>query len=116
LELSPDRALGVVADVAQEPGCERFVAETMARFGRLDALHNNAAVIGKVESLTTAPIEEFDRLMAVNVRGPLLGIRVALPFLRDGASIVNTASVAATRARPTMAGYAASKAALVSLT
>lgn len=115
-ELPADRALGVVADVAQVADCERFVEETVARFGRLDALHNNAAMIGKVESLMTTPIEEFDRLMAVNLRGPLLGIRAALPFLKEGASIVNTASVAAIRARPKMAGYGASKAALLSLT
>ena len=115
-EFRADRVLGVVADVAEVADCERFVAETVARFGSLHALHNNAAVIGKVESLTTSPIEDFDRLMAVNVRGPVLGIRAALPFLKQGSSIVNTASVAGTRARPMMAAYGASKAALLSLT
>ncbi|MGE3267552.1 MAG: SDR family NAD(P)-dependent oxidoreductase [Chloroflexota bacterium] len=117
-----DAAIGVVADLAQPDACAAVVAQTVAAFGRLDILFNNAGVGtvvvgGTVESI---PLEHWDLALDVNARAMYLVSRAAIPHLRaaGGGSIVNTSSVSAitaSRSRPTHA-YAASKGAVLALT
>ncbi|MFJ3215670.1 SDR family NAD(P)-dependent oxidoreductase [Kitasatospora sp. NPDC086801] len=80
----------------------------------LDILVNNAGVhlVGSIGQLTE---EEFDRVMAINVRTPVFVIQRALPLLRDGGRIVNVASAATRIGSPVQIGYTVSKAALVAL-
>ncbi|MBO1413103.1 SDR family NAD(P)-dependent oxidoreductase [Streptomyces sp. FH025] len=80
----------------------------------LDVLVNNAGIhlAGSIEQITE---EEFERLMAVNVRTPVFVIQRALPLLRDGGRIVNVASAAARIASPLQIGYTVSKTALAAL-
>ncbi|MER8104929.1 SDR family oxidoreductase [Kitasatospora sp. NPDC094016] len=80
----------------------------------LDILVNNAGIhlAGSIGQLTE---EEFDRLMAINVRTPVFVIQRAIPLLRDGGRIVNMASAAARIGSPVQIGYTVSKAALVAL-
>ncbi len=111
------RALAVRADVSQPDQVEVLFAELGNTFGRLDILVNNAGVIkdGLVGALD---VEDWDRVMAVNLRGPFLCTRAALPFMvpqRHG-KIVNMASVAALKPGPGQANYAASKGGLTSFT
>ncbi len=111
------RALAVRADVSQPDQVEVLFAELRSTFGRLDILVNNAGVIkdGLVGALD---VEDWDQVMAVNLRGPFLCTRAALPFMvpqRHG-KIVNMASVAALRPGPGQANYAASKGGLISFT
>jgi NAD(P)-dependent dehydrogenase (short-subunit alcohol dehydrogenase family) len=66
------------ADVTQPEQVKRYVDETVARFGRIDGFLNNAGIEGVVAPITESPIEMFDRVMAVNVRGVWLGLKYVM--------------------------------------
>jgi meso-butanediol dehydrogenase / (S,S)-butanediol dehydrogenase / diacetyl reductase len=111
------RALGIVGDVTRAVDARRMVLETVTGLGNLDILVNNAGVLagGPFEQLTEA---QFDRMMAVNVKGVVLVTQAALPELRargEGA-VVNIASISGKTGRAFTAAYAASKFAVVGLT
>lgn len=112
--------LVVQADVSDERAVRAMFNGMQERFGRLDALVNNAGTTVATpptdfEGLT---VEEWDRVFAVNVRGLWLVTRAAIPLLREApnAAIVNLASIAGLRPGPQPLPYAASKAAIVNLT
>jgi NAD(P)-dependent dehydrogenase (short-subunit alcohol dehydrogenase family) len=115
-----DRILCVTADVSDPTGMEAAVATPVERFGRLDVLINNAGISGNQQATTVheTPIEEFDRVMAINVRGVFIGCRAALPGMLEqgGGIIVNIASVAGLVAFPGRAAYSTSKSAVIGLT
>ena len=116
------RALGVdavplVADVTRRADVEAVVAEAAGRLGGLDVLVNNAGVLVACpfEALTEA---QWDRMMAVNVKGVFHCTQAALPRLRERgeAAVVNVASIAGKTGRALTAAYAASKFAVIGLT
>ena len=84
-----------VADVTDPTAVENLMAETVEAFGSIDILCNNAG-IGHVGSVLDVTPDEWDRVMAVNVRGVYLGCKYAVPYMlaQGGGIIVNTASVA----------------------
>src|SRR5437588_762770 len=88
------------------------------KFGRLDILCNNAGIDGEAAPIGDNTEENYDRVMAVNAKGVWLGMRYGVPILVDGGggSIINTASVAAMVAFPTLTPYCASKGAVVMMT
>ena len=110
-------AVAVAADVAIPADVKRMVRETVARFGRIDILCNNAG-IGSSKDVVAVEPDEWDRVFAVNVRGVYLGCKYALPHMlaQGGGSIINTASVLALVGAPERAAYCASKGAVVALT
>lgn len=107
----------VTGDVSCAADTARIVAEAVTALGGLDCLINVAGlqVVGKLEE--TRP-EDWDRLMAVNLRGPFLMARAALAHLRLSAraSIINTASIAGLRGGPGSTAYSASKGGLIVFT
>jgi meso-butanediol dehydrogenase/(S,S)-butanediol dehydrogenase/diacetyl reductase len=107
----------LVGDVSSPVTNEAMVAAAVARFGRLDAAVLNAGLVGSPPIEADGAIERFDLIMAVNVRGVVLGIRYAAPALRaaGGGSIVATASTSGMRADPGSWAYNASKAAVINL-
>ena len=111
-------AIGVGADVATEEGTDAYVRAALGAFGRIDAFHNNAGIEGRVAPLVEAEVADFDRVVAVNVRGVFLGLRAVLRQMatQGGGAIVNTASVAGLRGAATLGPYVASKHAVVGLT
>jgi len=115
--MAPDRLLRLRGDVTDEPSVEAAVAEVVARFGRLDVLVNNAG-IGAIGTVEANPIEEWRRVLDVNVLGLVRFARAALPHLRRSphAVVVNTCSIVATAGLPERALYSASKGAVQSLT
>ncbi len=107
-------------DVARASDCEALVAHTVARHGRLDFAHNNAG-IGVHRLLHETSEEDFDRVIAVNLRGTFLGMKhqirqmLANPAPAGGA-IVNTSSNAGLRAVTMLSAYTASKHGILGLT
>jgi NAD(P)-dependent dehydrogenase (short-subunit alcohol dehydrogenase family) len=109
-------AVAVAADVGDADECARLVAEHRERYGRLDVLVNSAGVgiAGTVEQL---PAKHFDLQVGVNLRGLFLVTQAAIPLLRESRGlVVNLASIAGTLPTPGLATYAATKAAVISLT
>lgn len=111
------RALGLTVDVTSRADVERMVAATESGLGPIDVLFNNAGII-QVHPFLEIEDEDFDRIMAVNAKGVFLcGQAVARRMVERGrGKIVNTASIAARLGIPDGAAYAASKAAVMSLT
>jgi NAD(P)-dependent dehydrogenase (short-subunit alcohol dehydrogenase family) len=89
------RALFVETDVAEPAQIERMVAGTVAEFGRLDILVNNAALIGRTGTVVEETVERWDQGLAVNVRALALGMKLAVPEMQKvgGGAIVNISSV-----------------------
>ena len=106
-----------VADVADAADAERMVATAIEAFGRLDALFNNAGTIRPGTAVKLSQ-EDWDLVMAVNVRSVFLGAKYAVPAMveRGGGAIVSTASVSGLSGDPGNVVYSASKAAVVNLT
>jgi NAD(P)-dependent dehydrogenase (short-subunit alcohol dehydrogenase family) len=110
-------AFGGAVDVARTGEVSAFVEEAVGRFGRLDAIVNNAgvAVPGSAENISE---DDWDRVIAVNLKGVWAGMKYAIPHLRaaGGGSIVNMASVQGLIGFPGWAGYAATKGGIIALT
>jgi NAD(P)-dependent dehydrogenase (short-subunit alcohol dehydrogenase family) len=108
--------ISIVGDVSDPDGAKRLVGEAAERLGKLDILVNNAGVELEATIEHTSP-DEWDRVMAVNAKGPFLCSKFALPYLRRTRGvIVNTASVDAFWGEPELAAYCASKGAVLALT
>ena len=116
-------ATAVGVDVADEAQIKAMVRVAETEFGRLDILFNNAAAVGASQmerdvEVTGMDVEVWDRAMAVNVRGPMLGAKHAVPLMvrGGGGSIINVSSGAANEGDMIYTAYAASKAAVITLT
>jgi glucose 1-dehydrogenase len=107
----------VDVDVSQRPDIHRMVATAVQEFGHIDILVNNAGIFRSTPLLSVTE-EEFDRVMAVNLKSALFAIQAVAPHMmqRRSGSIVNVASVAAVLAAPGTTSYCVSKAGLVQLT
>ncbi len=119
VEEAGGRALDAPADVTDEAACHRAVAAALERFGRLDAVLCNAALFATLplRKIEDIPVDEWDRVMAVNVRGVFLTVREALPALRaaGGGSIVAVSSNLGLTGSPRFLHYNASKGAVLTM-
>lgn len=113
-------AIGLKVDVSKEEDTQRMAAETVAKFGRIDVLVNNAAVFYGLErkSFQDISTEEWDRLMAVNVKGQWLCAKAVAPEMKKQGKgkIINVASNVAFTGRVGFLHYLTSKAAILGLT
>ncbi|MDP3137102.1 MAG: SDR family oxidoreductase [Burkholderiaceae bacterium] len=116
IEAAGGRAWSVCADVRAEPEVAAMVAEVKRRSGRIDILVNNAGIVRNA-LITDMPLDVWDEVMNVNLRGAFLCIKHALPDMlqRNYGRIINTASGLAFKGRPMGAAYCASKAGLLGL-
>ena len=107
----------VAGDVSTEAANTAMVAAAIEHFGRLDAAILNAGIVGSPAIEDAGAPERLDQILAVNVRGVMLGIRAAAPALRaaGGGSVVATASTSGFRGDPGSWAYNASKAAVINL-
>ena len=110
-------AIAVAADVTKPEDVQRYVAAAVERFGGIDVFLNNAGILGQVKPIEDYPVDVFDAVLAVNVRGAWLGLRHVMPEMakRGGGSIVITASTAGVRGSVGLSAYVASKHAAVGL-
>ena len=111
------QALALSGDVRLVGDCRRVVDETVAHFGRIDALINNAGILGPIGPLAQADIEGYEKNWAVNVLGPVMMFREALPHLRQRKGrILNVSSGAAVHAVEGWGAYCLAKGAMNQLT
>jgi NAD(P)-dependent dehydrogenase (short-subunit alcohol dehydrogenase family) len=110
------RCLTLTGDVADSSFCKEAVERTMAEFGRLDVLVNNAAIMYQHGSLEEVSDAELDELFRVNVLGYFYMARAALRYLPRGGSIVNCGSVAGLEGNPTLIGYSETNGAIHTFT
>jgi NAD(P)-dependent dehydrogenase (short-subunit alcohol dehydrogenase family) len=117
------KATGWQTDVSSESEMTTLFDAVTATYGGVDILHNNAAAtgpdgVGTDKALLDQTVTLWDHTMAINLRGPMLGCRLAIPSMvsRGGGSIINMSSTAALRGGLRNTAYAASKAGLLALT
>ncbi|HTW99686.1 MAG TPA: SDR family oxidoreductase [Acidimicrobiales bacterium] len=108
----PTASIAVSGDVASESTVERYLHEARSRFGKVDCHHLNAGIFGSFAALPELSCEEFDRVMAVNLRGQFLGLRGAFRQFQAqgfGGSVVLTASIASLTGSADLLAYQTSK-------
>jgi NAD(P)-dependent dehydrogenase (short-subunit alcohol dehydrogenase family) len=110
-------AASIKTDVIEEDDIKEMISATVTRWGRLDVLYNNAG-IGTGNPVTQVSIEEWDRIIDINLRGVFLGTKHAiLEMLKTGGgAIINTASDAGLMGTPMLSAYCASKGGVVMFT
>ncbi len=117
---APDRTLGVRTDVSDMASVRAMVDAAVARFGRIDVLVNNAAVFSTLKPRAFDEIDdaEWDRVMAVNVRGVWNCVRAVAPTMRTqgGGRIINIASAIVAKGTAMLLHYVTSKGAVVAMT
>lgn len=115
--IGEERASSVVADVTQPDQASNYVQAAVVRWGGIDILLANAGIEGVISPIPDYPIDTFDQVMAVNVRGVWLGIKYVVPVMqqRGGGSIVITSSTAGVSGTSDMSAYTASKHAVIGL-
>jgi NAD(P)-dependent dehydrogenase (short-subunit alcohol dehydrogenase family) len=121
LTASGRRAISVIGDVSVPDDARRMVDETVIALGRLDILVNNAGIqpVDAYFRIEDTPVEVWDRILGVNLRGTFLMSKYALPAIRrsgGGGSVINMASVQGLQSMPRVPSYAASKGGILSLT
>jgi NAD(P)-dependent dehydrogenase (short-subunit alcohol dehydrogenase family) len=116
VERAGRKAVLVRGDVGREEHCRQIVQRALQDFGRLDILVNNAAFQMTHESIDELSSEEFDYTFRTNIYATFFLSKAALPHLKEGGSIINTASIQAYEPNPTLLAYAATKGAIVTFT
>jgi NADP-dependent 3-hydroxy acid dehydrogenase YdfG len=106
----PDRAVAVDVDVADRGQVQRLVDQAVERFGRLDVMINNAGLM-PLSPLDRLKVDDWDRMIDVNIKGVLYGIAAAYPVMQQQKSghMINVASVAGHKVRPGSTVYSATK-------
>ena len=115
--IGEEKASYTVADVTQPEQTRAYINAAADRWGGIDVLLANAGIEGTLSPITDYPIDVFDRVMAVNVRGVWLGIKYVVPVMsgRGGGSIVITSSTAGIGGSAEMSAYTTSKHAVIGL-
>lgn len=112
--------LPIAADIANAAAVEAAAQQIDQRYGRADVLINNAAIFSSLQMrpFDEIPLEEWDRVIHVNVTGPFLMTRALLPLMRrqESGRVINVSSAAVLMGRPNYLHYTTSKAALIGMT
>lgn len=108
----------ITADVSIEDDVKSYVEQTVRDFGQVDGLYNNAGIEGKQDPVEAYSSEMLDKVVNINLKGVLYGMKHTLPHLKAQGSgaIVNAASVGGIRAVPNLVAYVATKHAVVGMT
>jgi NAD(P)-dependent dehydrogenase (short-subunit alcohol dehydrogenase family) len=101
--------LAVAADVSKGADVERLVGESVERFGKIDVLVNNAGLLGPRVAIEDYPEDEWRRIIDANLTGPFLVSKATIPYLSEGASIINVVSGVSVEGRAEWGAYSVSK-------
>lgn len=119
IEAAGGQAVAIRCDVSDESQVEAMMAATVERFGRIDCAVNNAATASDNRPIAEADLDQFDRIIAVNLRGVMACLKHELRQMAtqaSGGAIVNISSVSGQRPRANNAAYVASKHGVIGLT
>lgn len=116
VEAAGRRCLLLAGDVGDEGFCQRAVDETIAKFGRLDIVVNNAGEQHPQDSLAGVSAAQLERTFRTNVFAMFFLTKAALPHLRSGAAVINTTSITAYKGNPKLLDYSATKGAITAFT
>ena len=114
-----DHLIAIAADVSKDEDVKRDVDATVERWGQIDVFFNNAGIGGKVAPIVDQDVADFDRVVAINLRGGWLGLHHVLPvmYAQKAGSVINTSSIGGLVAGPSpVSPYVASKFAIAGLT
>ncbi|MDQ3123861.1 MAG: SDR family oxidoreductase [bacterium] len=103
-------------DIGSEPLCQQFIKQVYDQYGRLDVLINNAAEQFPAASILEITEAQLERTFRSNIFSQFFMVKAALPYLKSGASIINTTSVTAYRGSPQLLDYSSTKGAIVAFT
>lgn len=107
------KCIAVAGDISEENHCKNLVEQAVKEFGTIDVLVNNAAFQMTHKSIQEISSEEFDRTFRTNVHAMFYLCKAALPSMKEGSSIINTASIQAYKPSPELLAYASTKGAIV---
>jgi NAD(P)-dependent dehydrogenase (short-subunit alcohol dehydrogenase family) len=110
------RAILLPGDVTSSEFCYAAVEETVAAFGKLDILVNNAAFQKNVESIDDVSEEQWDKTFRTNIYGYFYMVKAAMPHLKEGSCIINTGSITGLEGEATLLDYSATKGAIHAFT
>jgi NAD(P)-dependent dehydrogenase (short-subunit alcohol dehydrogenase family) len=116
IESEGQRAFPLSGDVRDPKVCEKLVAQTVDKFGKLDILVNNAAFQQHQETLEDLTEEQWDRTFKTNIYGYFFMTKAALPHLEEGSAIVNTGSITGLEGSKELLDYASTKGAIHAFT
>ncbi|MBB6447602.1 SDR family oxidoreductase [Bacillus benzoevorans] len=116
IEAEGSKCLLFAGDIGQEDFCKEIIHKVIAEFGSLDILVNNAAEQHPQKSLSNITSAQLEKTFRTNIFSYFYMCKMALPFLKKGASIINTASITAYKGHEQLIDYAATKGAIVSFT
>ncbi|MBO0845289.1 MAG: glucose 1-dehydrogenase [Nocardioides sp.] len=115
VEEAGQRAVLVPGDISSPEHCREIIARAVHEFGRIDVLVNNAAYQMTRESIEDIPDEEWDHTLATNLSAMFHLCKAVVPHMEAGASIIGSSSINSDNPNPTLAPYAATKAAIANL-
>jgi NAD(P)-dependent dehydrogenase (short-subunit alcohol dehydrogenase family) len=116
VESAGRRCVLIAGDIAKAAHCRALVEKTVEAFGRIDVLVNNAAHQMTFDSIDAISDEEWDKTFATNISAMFFITKAAVPHMKPGSSIINTASVNADTPNPTLLAYATTKGAIQNFT
>jgi|SRR5690625_2892481 len=103
-------------DMTKLEDVKRMVQHTMDTYGPLDILFNNAGINSDEKKLPDVSLDEWQKAFDLNATGMFLGMKIAIPHMNPGSSIINTASIAGIKGQKLVAAYSASKSSVIALT
>lgn len=116
IEEAGRRCVRLAGDIADPAHCRSVIGKAVAEFGRIDILVNNAAHQDTFEELEAVSDEEWEHTFAVNIHAMFWLCKAAVPHMRPGSAIINTASINADMPNPTLLAYATTKGAIQNFT
>lgn len=116
IEATDKQCIAVAGDIGDPTFCEQLIQTTISKFGRLDILVNNAAEQHVQKSILDIDTQQLEKTFQTNIFSMFYTVKAALPHLKEGARIINTASVTAYRGSAKLLDYSATKGAIVAFT
>lgn len=110
------KSLLIATDISEEKNCMNIVDKTVAEFGKIDILVNNAAVQYQQDEFENITAKQLEKTFRTNIFSQFYLSRFAVPHMQPGSTIINTASVTAYRGNPSLIDYSSTKGAIVAFT